>query len=157
MKLNCFHSFIIVHQSCRVDMMSSSYSLSLSGDKSIISSDYFPPIVLNGNYECGLVELQTFNSIPNIDETNNKFHYGENADFVELPIGSYEIDDISKTIQDLINESEKTTENFRNDYNNNNNNHTFVSILPNNNTLKCSLKCTKIVHFDKENSIGSVS
>lgn len=70
----------------------SSYTLSLSGNKSIISADYFPPIILNGSYECGLVELQTFNSIPNIDHTNNRFHYGD--DFVELPTGSYEIDDL---------------------------------------------------------------
>lgn len=140
----------------------SSYTLSLSGNQSVITADYFPPLVLTGCYECGLVELQTFNSIPNIDHTNNKFHYGDDGDYVELPTGSYEIDDISTTIQDLINEKpptffsiipndyEKTIEEYTT------NNHMFVSIVPNNNTLKCSLKSTKIIHFDKTDSIGSV-
>lgn len=124
-----------------------SYTLSLIGNKSIITADYFPPLVLNKSYECGLVELQTFNSIPNIDETNNKFHYGQDEEFVELPTGSYEIEDIRKTIEELI--KEKTDNTLIK-------NSMFVSIVPNNNTLKCSIKCTNIVHFDKENSIGSV-
>lgn len=125
-----------------------SYALSLSGNKSIITAEYFPPIILNGSYECGLIELQTFNSIPNIDENNNRFHYGDNDEFVELPIGSYEIDDISKCLQELINDKRKKV--------NDTTKHTKISIEPNNNTLKCSLKCTKKVHFDKENTIGSV-
>lgn len=133
-----------------------SFSISLSGNKSIISADYFPPIVLNGSYECGLVELQTFNSIPNVDETNNRFHYGyDEDDFVELPIGSYEIDDISKTLQELINAKEKVysvvTVNDKTRESKTN-----ITIEPNNNTLKCMLKCTKDVYFDKENTIGSI-
>lgn len=140
--------------------MGSSYTLSLSGNKSVITADYFPPLVLNGCYECGLVELQTFNSIPNIDHTNNKLHYGKNGDYVELPTGSYEIDDISKTIQDLIDEKSRTSmEITHNDVRktvHGISKNMFISIVPNNNTLKCSLKATKIVHFDKDDSIGSV-
>lgn len=141
--------------------MASSYTLSLSGNTSMITADYFPPLVLTGCYECGLVELQTFNSIPNIDHTNNKLHYGNNGDYVELPTGSYEIDDISKAIQDLINEKSKALAISDNDVTKTLDDDTiskkmFISIVPNNNTLKCSLKSTKIVHFDKNDSIGSV-
>lgn len=136
--------------------MGSSYTLSLSGNKSVITADYFPPLVLNGSYECGLVELQTFNSIPNIDHTNNKLHYGNDGDYVELPTGSYEIDDISKTLQDLIKEKARTEITHNDITNRVDNKNMFISIVPNNNTLKCSLKSTKIVHFDKDDSIGSI-
>lgn len=128
----------------------SSYTLSLSGNKSIISADYFPPIILKDCYECGLVELQTFNSIPNIDETNNRFHYGDSNEFVELPVGSYEIDDIGKTLQELINVKTSVSNESKDIP------PIIISIEPNNNTLKCSLKCTNNVYFDRENSIGSI-
>lgn len=124
-----------------------SFTLSLSGNKSIISADYFPPIILDGSYEFGFVELQSFNSIPNIDETNNTFHYGD--DFVKLSTGSYEIDDLNKAIQSLIIEKENNSNNIGDE-------NTFISIIPNYNTLKCSLKCTKVVNFHKNNSIGSI-
>lgn len=54
-----------------------SLTLSLSGNASVLESQFFPPIELDSNYEyvCGLVDFQTYNSIPNIDSTNNKFYY----------------------------------------------------------------------------------
>lgn len=54
-----------------------SFTLSLSGDKSELSANYFPPIQLdeNSEYVCGLVDFQTYMSIPNVNETNNRFHY----------------------------------------------------------------------------------
>lgn len=55
----------------------SSLTLTLTGNSSHLKADYFPPIDLSqGEYVCGLIDFQTFNSIPNIDEINNKFHYG---------------------------------------------------------------------------------
>lgn len=55
----------------------SSLTLSLSGNSSILSANYFPPIELNdGEYICGLIDLQTFNTIPNVDINNNRFHFG---------------------------------------------------------------------------------
>lgn len=53
----------------------SSITLTFTGNSSQLQADYFPAIDLSdGNFECGLVDFQTFNSIPNIDETNNLFY-----------------------------------------------------------------------------------
>lgn len=53
----------------------SSITLTLTGNTSQLQADYFPSIDLNdGNYVCGLIDFQTFNSIPNVDESNNLFY-----------------------------------------------------------------------------------
>lgn len=119
-----------------------SYTLTLSGNTTILNAEYFPPIVLNGNYECGLVDFQSFYTIANIDSTNNKFHYGKNHS-IEIPEGSYEIEDIEKYILQKINEKQRDTT-------------TTITIKPNNNTLKCNIQCSKVIHFDRDNSIGSL-
>ena len=50
--------------------MGDSFTSALSGTSSVLEAHYFPPIELFPieNYTFGLVELLTFNSIPNIDE-----------------------------------------------------------------------------------------
>lgn len=42
-------------------------TITLSGNSSILTADYFPPIELvkHLDYVCGLVDFQTYNSIPN--------------------------------------------------------------------------------------------
>ena len=54
-------------------------------------------------YEIALVNLETYYSFPNIDETNNIFVYspdnGNSWVKIKIPEGSYEIDDINNTIQ----------------------------------------------------------
>lgn len=59
----------------------SSITLTLTGNTSNLRAEYFPPIDLDdgGEYVCGLVDLQTFNSIPNVDETNNMLYYGSDS------------------------------------------------------------------------------
>ena len=61
--------------------MEDSLTLTLSGASSTLEAQFFPPIELssNKNYVLGLVELLTFNSIPNIDSNNCKFYVGENV------------------------------------------------------------------------------
>lgn len=55
----------------------SSITLTLSGNSSQLQAVYFPAIDLSdGQYVCGLIDFQTFNSIPNVDETNNLFYFG---------------------------------------------------------------------------------
>lgn len=55
----------------------SSITLTLTGNSSRLQADYFPAIDLSdGSYVCGLIDFQTFNSIPNIDEKNNLFYFG---------------------------------------------------------------------------------
>lgn len=128
--------------------MENSLTLSLSGTSSILEAQYFPPIELspNKNYVLGLVELLTFNSIPNIDTGCNYF-YIEGFLF-EIPTGSYEIEDIDRYIQGRVkkvNESDiyvKEKPNIK------------ISIKPNNNTLRCEITCNKRVYFTPPLSIA---
>lgn len=54
-----------------------SITLTLTGDSSQLTAQYYPAIDLSdGVYVCGLIDFQTFNSIPNIDESNNLFYFG---------------------------------------------------------------------------------
>ena len=119
--------------------MFESFTLSLSGTSSVLAADYFPPIELDPKrkYVLGLVELLTFNSIPNIDMNCNKFYVGK--EIVELPTGSYEIDDIEKTLQ-------KTLERKG----------IIISIKPNNNTLRSIITCNREIDFQKNDSIGQL-
>ena len=104
-------------------------------------------------YEIALVNLETYYSFPNIDETNNIFVYspdnGNSWVKIKIPEGSYEIDDINNTIQhemekrghyDLINE----------DY--------YTKISANSNTLKSVLILEKDyqVDFNHQNSLAKV-
>ena len=64
--------------------MEDSFTLSLSGTSSELEAQFFPPIELSSkkNYIFVLVELLTFNSIPNIDD-HNKFYIGK--EIITLP------------------------------------------------------------------------
>lgn len=82
-------------------------TITLSGNSSVLTADYFPPIELSKDFDyvCGLVDFQTYNSIPNIDETNNLFHIGD--EIITLPVGSYEIENIFKYIHQTLLERKK--------------------------------------------------
>lgn len=111
-----------------------SFTLSITGNSSTLITYHSPALQLDGEYECGLLYMSTFNSIPNIDHRNNKFHYGDN-EVIEIPDGSYELQDIEDYLKKHIQGC------------------TFT-LTCNNNTLKTSILCTKNVYFDKESSIG---
>lgn len=77
-------------------------TITLSGNSSILSAEFFPPIELSKDtdYVCGLVDFQTYNSIPNVDETNNLFHINDVT--ITIPLGSYEIKDIFEYIYQAL-------------------------------------------------------
>lgn len=114
-------------------------TLTLNGNNSILHVEYFPPIELSlhHDYVCGLVDFQTYNSIPNVDISNNLIHIGDQT--IEIPIGSYEIDDIAEYINSYLKKN-------KNDYE--------VSIWANNNTLKSMISSNVLIDFNKERSIG---
>lgn len=104
-----------------------SLTLTLTGHSSILESTYFPTINLEGgDWEIGLLNLETFNSIPNIKDgvitTNNQFHH--------LPEGSYEVEDIEKWIKETVGED--------------------VSIKANRNTLKTEIISKHRFRLNKE-------
>lgn len=79
-----------------------SFAIELSGRSSELRANYFPPIILNGNYELALVSLQAWNSVANISSENNKFYYidDENKEKVlEIPEGAYEVSQIQEYLQ----------------------------------------------------------
>lgn len=117
--------------------MGESLTLTLSGMDSILEASYFPPIELSPlkNYTLGLVELLTFNSIPNIDVGNNKFYAGHEV--ITIPTGSYEIEDIEIYLQNAL-----SSKNI------------FVNLKPNNNTLRSEIKCNESINFIPNDSIG---
>lgn len=119
--------------------MESSLTLSVSGTSSILEAQYFPPIELapNKHYVLGLVELLTFNSIPNVDSSNNKFYVGKWV--YTLPTGSYEIEDINTYLQDQL-----KVQNIN------------INIKPNNNTLRSEIECSHEINFNPQDSIGQL-
>lgn len=79
-----------------------SFTIALSSNEAILHSNFNPPIYLDSNsdYVIGLTNFETFNAIPNIDETNNKIYYGSGGDFIKIPSGSYEIGDLNTYLKD---------------------------------------------------------
>lgn len=126
-----------------------SLTLTLTGTTSVLTAEYFPPVELSEDFVCGLVDFQTYNSIPNIDVKNNLFHIGKQNDekeenpakTIEIPIGSYEINDIATYIQDELNKTKDKPK---------------VLMQANNNTLKCEIKATEKIYFNKPRSIGQL-
>ena len=103
-----------------------SKSIVISSNESDFRDHFYPPIKLDpsGHHEIALVGLDMYNSIPNIDSTNNNFVYeydGKNY-MIEIPTGAYEIESINEYIQ------KKITENGHTD---------LFEIRANINTLKC--------------------
>jgi len=61
-----------------------SLTLTFTGNTSVLTTDFFPPIHLNGeNWSCGLLNFEAYNSIPNVDDTNNCIHIVEGKITVE--------------------------------------------------------------------------
>jgi hypothetical protein len=74
-------------------------SIVLSSSKTSWNTMFSPPLFLNPKkkYEMALICLETYYSIPNINESNNTFVYndGSSSKTITFPIGSYEITDIN--------------------------------------------------------------
>ena len=119
-------------------VMSESLTITLAGKSSVLESNFLPPIELypNKKYGIGVVELLTYNSIPNIKPGCNKF-YVSNWDPIVLPTGSYEISDLNVLLTSLL---QKTNNKF--------------SLQINRNSLHTLIDCDLPINFEKEDSIG---
>ena len=132
-----------------------SFQIILSNDKTNFNTRFNPKLELDEEkvYEIALVNLETYYSFPNIDETNNTFVYspdnGNSWEKIKIPEGSYEIDDINNAIQ---HEMKKRThyDEINEDY--------YINIAPNTNTLKSVLILEKgyQVDFNHQNSLAKV-
>ena len=81
------------------------FQIIVSDNESKFTTRFNPTLELDRNkeYEIALVNLEIYQSFPNIDETNNVFIYspdnGNSWVKIKISEGSYEIDDINNTIQ----------------------------------------------------------
>ena len=125
-----------------------SQSIVLNSNKSEFRNSFYPPLQLDpkGKHEIALLNLDMYHSVPNIDESNNKFiYYCDDEKFIiEIPTGSYEIKEIDNFIQKIL---------IKNSHDD------FFDIKANITTLKCILNikngCIKI-NFNEENSLKSL-
>ena len=132
-----------------------SFQIILSSDKTNFNTRFNPKLELDEKkkYEIALVNLETYYSFPNIDETNNTFVYspdnGNSWEKIKIPEGSYEIDDINNTIQHEM-EKRGHYDEINEDY--------YINIAPNTNTLKSVLILEKgyQVDFNHQNSLAKV-
>ena len=132
-----------------------SFHIILHGNSSRICTSLGPPIQLDVDktYEMALVSLETYYSFPNIDSSNNNFRYspnnGDDWYDINIPEGSYELDDIGDYIQRIMKENNHY-KSATDEYN--------ITLEPNDNTLRTVLNIAPDykIDFTPANSIRTV-
>ena len=90
----------LLNQLVKNNKHKTSFQIIVSDSKSRFKTKFNPTLQLDRDkeYEIALVNLETYYTFPNIDETNNVFVYSPNNgnSWVKIKIleGSYEVDDI---------------------------------------------------------------
>lgn len=118
-----------------------SFSFTLSGKSSVLSYNFNPPIYLEDNmdYEIGLTNFDSYNSIPNVDVINNKFLIDKHE--VIIPVGAYEINALIEEIEKQVKQHDKNAE---------------IEITPNPNTSKLTITSNRRIDFNVKESIGPI-
>lgn len=113
----------------------------ITGNSSTLNCTLFPPLDLSssGDWEMGFLDLMSYNSIPNVEESLNNALYIGNDIKIDLPTGSYEISDINTYINNEVKSKHPSV--------------TF-NLVANNNTLKTEIYCSDIIDFSKQSTIG---
>ena len=132
-----------------------SFQVIVSGNQSSFNTLFNPKIELDKKkvYEIALVNLETYYSFPNIDDSNNIFVYshdqGQTWTKIKIPTGSYEIEDLNQTIRF---EMEKVG------HYDEVNQESYINIAANSNTLKSILIIGKDyqVDFNQPNNLSKV-
>ena len=143
-----------------------SFTLTLSGKSSVLAANYSPAIDLtDAEYELGLTLFETYNTIPNVNASNNKFYFGKDDVEITIPEGSYELPAINEFLKRAI--SQKRPRRNAPDAGDmlvvrgdigviNDDSEEAIVIRANHNTMKCEIKCAYKINFNKANSIGSL-
>ena len=83
-----------------------SQTLSLCGNSSELECHFFPPIDVGDKSEIGLLSMQTYNSIPNVETGCDTLHiiHGEQSEItkIKIPTGCYEIIVLETKIRELL-------------------------------------------------------
>ena len=114
-----------------------SHTFILKGRESVLTSDFFPPIKLDpdAEYSIGLTDFEVYNSIPNIDNTNNLFYYDQKS--LIIPTGAYEIGELESYLQQKLGADN-------------------ISITPNMPTQQTFIKSKHRIDFSKPGTIGKM-
>lgn len=113
----------------------------ITGNSSTFKCTLFPPLDLTGasEWEMGFLDLMTYNSIPNVEEDiNNKLYIGKDLK-VDVPTGSYEINDLNNFINNDLKIKKSQTK---------------FELKANNNTLKSEIFCGDSIDFTKAGTLG---
>lgn len=133
-----------------------SLTLQLSGADSIIRAKFSPPIELQDDSEIALLSMIAWNSIPNVNSSNQNFYYkdDESDQVIKIPTGSYEIDNIQDYIRDYMkaaHQKNPLTEDealFLG-------NHPII-LIGNRQTLKSQILCRYEIDFSKPKNIAKI-
>ena len=155
MNLDGIHEIEVLKTIAKNTSHKTSFQIIVSDDKSSFNTLFFQKIELDREkkYEIALVNLETYYSFPNIDDSNNTFVYshdqGQTWTKIKIPVGSYEIDDINQKLR---------FEMERLGHYDEVNNEPFINIAANSNTLKCILIIGKgyQVDFNQANNLSRV-
>jgi len=67
-------------------------TLTLSGKSTVLTANYFFAIDLSdGDYELDLAIFETYHTIPNMNESNNKFYFAKDDAKITIFEGLYEV------------------------------------------------------------------
>ena len=132
-----------------------SFQIIVSSNKTNFNTRFNPKLELDKDkvYEIALINLETYYSFPNIDETNNVFVYshdqGQTWTKIKIPTCSYEIDDLNNTIRFEMEKAGHYDEV---------NNDSYISISANSNPLKSILiiESGYQVDFNHQNSLPKI-
>ena len=140
-----------------------SLTLTLTGKSSVLAVSYFPAIDLNdGDYELGLTNFETYHTIPNVNSSNNKFHFDNNNKEIMIPEGSYELHAINEYLKRAILryrravDSNDAVNNVARENDFEEQGEYPIVIRANHNTLKSEIKCAYRINFSKPDSVGSL-
>ncbi|KYN29103.1 hypothetical protein ALC57_01466 [Trachymyrmex cornetzi] len=126
-----------------------SLTLTLSGKSTILAANYFPAIDLSdGDYELGLAIFETYNTIPNVNESNNKFYFAKDDAEITIPKGSYEVRDINEFLKRAILRKcpRRTVGPIRNQRNNDTDDDSGeypITLRTNYNTMRCEIRSAR--------------
>lgn len=150
-----------------------SWTFIITGRTSVLSIELTPSIKLDPNkdYVIGVIDLQTFNSVPNIEFGRNKFYIGEHV--VIIPPGQYEIEDLDKYIKKSLRIKQDPNDSDFEYYIESSDDDDdgiveskppkptqervpYFSLLANSNTLKCIIESSMPVNFEPDDSIRDI-
>ena len=78
--------------------MESSLSITFTGKQSTLESVFFPPVDLEGEYQIGFVDFQSYNSIYNVNKPDNVLYYHEPLEYKDTPKGSLSLTELNEKL-----------------------------------------------------------